>query len=221
MLTTPAVAHSLGNAARRNADMQAHERFQRDTVPCLGNRRTNRELSIHFHLGIHKEVQRPDDGTASLHVSVDVVIAVGMPFAVPMEKVIGFPSAAGEEQIVPPRIVPHDARQRAIEVGIDDPTFRRSDSLQSIVTAVERNSSGLSVHSAKVCRPSAPNVDGRNLLPGAYVDSSPDGQGNPNPLRHRCRLPKFIEKARRLSAKSPRFLVGLNGLEPSTFTMST
>lgn len=136
--------------------MQAHERFQRDTVPCLGNRRTNRELSIHFHLGIHKEVQRPDDGTASLHVSVDVVIAVGMPFAVPMEKVIGFPSAAGEEQIVPPRIVPHDARQRAIEVGIDDPTFRRSDSLQSIVTAVERNSSGLSVHSAKSLPPVRP-----------------------------------------------------------------
>lgn len=201
--------------------MQAHERFQRDTVPCLGNRRTNRELSIRFHLGIHKEVQRPDDGMASLHVSVDVVIAVGMPFAVPIEKVIGFPSAAGEEQIVLPRIVPHDARQRAIKVGIDDPTFRCSDSLQSIVTAVERNSSGLSVHSAKICRLSAPNVDDRNLLPGAYVDSSPDGRGNPYPLRHRCRLPKFIEKARRLSAKSPRFLVGLNGLEPSTFTMST
>ena len=100
--------------------MQAHERFQRDTVPCLGNRRTNRELSIRFHLGIHKEVQRPDDGTASLHVSIDVVVAVGMPFAVPIEKVIGVPPAAGEEQIVPPCIIPHDARQRAIEVGIDD-----------------------------------------------------------------------------------------------------
>lgn len=180
--------------------MQAHERFQ---------------------LGIHKEVQRPDDETASLHVSVDVVIAVGMPFAVPIEKVIGFPPTAGEEQIMPPRIIPHDARQRAIEVGIDDPTFRCSDSLQSIVTAVERNSSGLSVHPAKICRLSAPNVDDRNLLPGAYVASSPDGRGNPYPLRHRCRPPKFIEKARRLSAKSPRFLVGLNGLEPSTFTMST
>ena len=136
--------------------MQAHERFQRDTVPCLGNRRTNRELSIHFHLGIHKEVQRPDDGTASLHVSIDVVVAVGTPFAVPIEKVLVFPSAAGEEQIMPPRIVPHDARQRAIEVGIDDPTFRRSDSLQSIVTAVERNSSGLSVDSAKNLPPVRP-----------------------------------------------------------------
>ena len=100
--------------------MQAHERFQRDTVPCLGNRRTNRGLSIRFHLGIHKEVQRPDDGMASLHVAVDGVIAVGMPFAVPMEKVIGFPPAAGEEQIMPPRIIPHNARQRAIEVGTDD-----------------------------------------------------------------------------------------------------
>ena len=79
--------------------MQAHERFQ---------------------LGIHKEVQRPDDETASLHVSVDVVVAVGTPFAVPIEKVLVFPPAAGEEQIMPPRIVPHDARQRAIEVGIDD-----------------------------------------------------------------------------------------------------
>ena len=57
---------------------------------------------------------------ASLHVSVDVVIAVGMPFAVPIEKVLVFPPAAGEEQIVPPRIIPHDARQRAIKVGIDD-----------------------------------------------------------------------------------------------------
>lgn len=102
--------------------MQAHERFQRDTVPCLGNRRTNRGLSIRFQLGIHKEVQRPDDGMASLHVSVDVVIAVGMPFAILIEKVIGFPSAAGEEQIMPPRIIPHDARQRTIKVGI--PNFQ-------------------------------------------------------------------------------------------------
>ena len=105
--------------------MQAHERFQRDTVPCLGNRRTNRGLSIRFHLGIHKEVQRPDDGMASLHVSVDVVIAVGMPFAVPIEKVIGFPSAAGEEQIMPPRIIPHDARQRTIKVGIPNCQVQR------------------------------------------------------------------------------------------------
>ena len=201
--------------------MQAHERFQRDTVPYLGNRRTNRGLSIRFQLGIHKEVQRPDDGTASLHVSVDVVIAVGMPFAVPIEKVIGSLRQPGKSRSCRPRIIPHDARQRAIKVGIDDPTFRCSDSLQSIVTAVERNSSELSVHSAKICRLSASNVDDRNLLPGACVDSSPDGRGNPNPLRHRCRLPKFIEKTRRLFAKSPRFLVGLNGLEPSTFTMST
>ncbi len=57
---------------------------------------------------------------------------------------------------MPPRIVPHDARQRAIKVGIDDPTFRHSDSLQSIVTAVERNSSGLSVHSAKNLPPVRP-----------------------------------------------------------------
>ena len=102
--------------------MQAHERFQRDTVPCLENRRTNRGLSIHFHLGIHKEVQRPDDGMASLYVSIDVVVAVGMPFAILIEKVIGFPSAAGEEQIMPPRIIPHDARQRTIKVGI--PNFQ-------------------------------------------------------------------------------------------------
>ena len=93
---------------------------------------------------------------ASLHVSVDVVIVVGMPFAVPIEKVLVFPPAAGEEQIVPPRIVPHDARQRAIKVGIDDPTFRCSDSLQSIITAVERNSSGLSVDSAKNLPPVRP-----------------------------------------------------------------
>ena len=78
---------------------------------------------------------------------------------------------------MPPRIIPHDARQRAIKVGIDDPTFRCSDSLQSIVTTVERNSSGLSVYSAKICRLSAPNVDDRNLLPGAYVDLLPMDMG--------------------------------------------
>lgn len=43
-----------------------------------------------------------------------------MPFAVPIEKVLVFPPAAGEEQIVPPRIIPHDARQWTIEVGMDD-----------------------------------------------------------------------------------------------------
>ena len=112
--------------------MQAYERFQRDTVLCLGGRRTNHGLSIRFYLGIHKEVQRPDDGTASLHVSVDVVVAVGMPFAVPIEKVLVFPSAAGEEQIMPPRIIPHDARQRTIKVGMDDtPHFQA----QRFVTA--------------------------------------------------------------------------------------
>lgn len=92
--------------------MQAHERFQRDTVPCLGNRRTNRELSIRFHLGIHKEVQRPDDGMASLHVSVDVVIAVGMPFAVPIEKVIGSLRQPGKSRSCHPH---HPARRAAAD----------------------------------------------------------------------------------------------------------
>ena len=158
--------------------MQAHECFQHDTVPRPGNRRTNRELSIRFHLVFIKK-----------RFSGRMMGRCRSMYPLMLARQLGCPS-------------PHLQKKHEFPLyilGSLHSNRRRKEFLRIVCT-----------FSKEIRR-----------LPGVCIYSPPAARGNLDLPLHIVRLPAIIKKARRLSAKSPRFLVGLNGLEPSTFTMST
>ena len=95
--TPSAVACPLGHAARRNAQPHIHFGLKNDLISSAGHRRMDSNFPGLIYRGVHEQVDGLDDRPALSHRLIDIVIAIGVPVPVLIEKVIHLRAAAGKQ----------------------------------------------------------------------------------------------------------------------------
>ena len=98
--TSSAVTRAFGHTAGGNSQNQIHFSLQDDFIICLGLWRKNLDPAVGFNFCVHKKIKRVDYRIGFFQSAVDIIKAIGMVFAVAIEKVEHFLSATGMDKIM-------------------------------------------------------------------------------------------------------------------------
>ena len=82
------VAFALGYAACGNAQAHIHHGFKHNAVACFRGGRFHRNTAIGMDARIHKKVDRRDGRAMLAKISIDVIQAVRVAFAVAVKEII-------------------------------------------------------------------------------------------------------------------------------------